>query len=263
MGDEQHPHPTLDLQFADQVQNLALGGDIQRRRRLIGDQQARVVGQGHGDHHPLALPAGKLERIGARQHHRVWQVDLREQLLHAGIDRRLIQRGVVNADRLGHLMADAGQRVQGSQRLLKDHGDVTAAQAAQLCRRQLQNIAPVKGHAAGTRPDLGRQQAQNGACGQRFARAAFTDKADNLIGRDRERDTVNRMGTVRPLRKGQHKVRDGEKGNTHAREILGLRASLSASPTRLMPTTVSRMARPGNTLIHQACRMTVRPEPII
>ena len=51
------------LQLAHQVEDLQLDRHVQRRRRLVGDQQLRVAGQRHGDHHPLAHPARELVRI--------------------------------------------------------------------------------------------------------------------------------------------------------------------------------------------------------
>ncbi|EKD61735.1 MAG: hypothetical protein ACD_54C00122G0003 [uncultured bacterium] len=63
MGDQDHRHAVLLLQGFDQVQNLGLHCYIQRGGGFICDQHIGVVGKGHGDHHPLALPAGKLVRI--------------------------------------------------------------------------------------------------------------------------------------------------------------------------------------------------------
>ena len=45
------------LQRVHQVKNLRLDGDIQRRRRLIGNQQPRFVGQRHRNHGALAHTA--------------------------------------------------------------------------------------------------------------------------------------------------------------------------------------------------------------
>ena len=42
-----------------QVQHLRLHGDIQRRDRLVGDNQARVQRQGAGDADALPLPAAE------------------------------------------------------------------------------------------------------------------------------------------------------------------------------------------------------------
>ena len=57
MGDQDHGHAQLGLQTLQQLQNLRLDGDIQRRCRLVRDQNFRFVGQRHGDHHALPLAA--------------------------------------------------------------------------------------------------------------------------------------------------------------------------------------------------------------
>jgi hypothetical protein len=45
------------LKIAEQRQDLRLHGDVERGRRLIGDQQLGIVGQRHRDHRPLAHAA--------------------------------------------------------------------------------------------------------------------------------------------------------------------------------------------------------------
>ncbi len=55
--------PRSSCSCIHQFQNLGLDGHIQRRGRLVGDQQPRVAGEGHGDHGALAHAAGKLVRI--------------------------------------------------------------------------------------------------------------------------------------------------------------------------------------------------------
>ena len=50
----------------EQVEDLRLDGDVESRGRLVGDEQLRLAGQGHGDHHPLAQAAGELVGIGAQ-----------------------------------------------------------------------------------------------------------------------------------------------------------------------------------------------------
>ena len=39
MGDEDHRHPQLVLQAPHELEDLGLGGDIERGRRLVGNQQ--------------------------------------------------------------------------------------------------------------------------------------------------------------------------------------------------------------------------------
>ena len=51
-------HPGFSAQRLQQFQDLRLDRDIQRGGRFVGDQQVRLTGQGHRDHHPLVLPAG-------------------------------------------------------------------------------------------------------------------------------------------------------------------------------------------------------------
>ena len=63
VGDEQDRHAELSLQPAHQVEDLRLDGDVERGRRLVGDQQCRIADQRQGDHRPLAHAAGQLVRI--------------------------------------------------------------------------------------------------------------------------------------------------------------------------------------------------------
>jgi hypothetical protein len=43
-----------------QLQDLRLRRDVERGGRLVGDQQRRLQGEGHGDHHALPLAAREL-----------------------------------------------------------------------------------------------------------------------------------------------------------------------------------------------------------
>ena len=61
--DQDHGGAELGSQARDQLEDLRLDGDVERRRRLVGDQQLRVVDQRHRDHHALAHAAGQLVRI--------------------------------------------------------------------------------------------------------------------------------------------------------------------------------------------------------
>ena len=52
------PGPLLEV--PDQLQDLGLDRDVEGGRRLVGDEQLRVAGQGHRDHDPLAHAARQL-----------------------------------------------------------------------------------------------------------------------------------------------------------------------------------------------------------
>ena len=60
MGYEQYADIPVFLQVRDQAQDLGLNGHVQSRGGLIGNQQARLIDQGHGDHHTLSHAPGKL-----------------------------------------------------------------------------------------------------------------------------------------------------------------------------------------------------------
>ena len=58
--------PSLRAQRAHQLQDLRLDGDVERGGGLVGDQEPRVAGQRHRDHHALAHAARELVRIVVR-----------------------------------------------------------------------------------------------------------------------------------------------------------------------------------------------------
>src|SRR6266487_5740824 len=63
VGDEQVPQIELVAQRLEQIDDLRLDGDIERRDRLVADKQLRSRRQRSGDTHPLALPAGEGVRV--------------------------------------------------------------------------------------------------------------------------------------------------------------------------------------------------------
>ena len=64
MCDEDQAHATRLLQVAQSGENRPLCGHIERRGRLVSDQQLRIARESCGDAHPLPHSAGELERIG-------------------------------------------------------------------------------------------------------------------------------------------------------------------------------------------------------
>ena len=53
----------LGLQLLHQPQDLRLRRHVERGRRLVGDQDLRVVDERHRDHHALAHAARELVRV--------------------------------------------------------------------------------------------------------------------------------------------------------------------------------------------------------
>ncbi|MNV44893.1 hypothetical protein D3C71_1366710 [compost metagenome] len=63
MGDEQVCQATLFLQVNKQVDDLRLHGNVQRRDRLVADNEFRFAGNRPADRRPLGLAARQFVRI--------------------------------------------------------------------------------------------------------------------------------------------------------------------------------------------------------
>ncbi len=63
------------LEVAHQIEDLRLDGDVERGGRLVGDQELRIAGERHRDHHALPHAARKLVRIFAHAPARLRDAD--------------------------------------------------------------------------------------------------------------------------------------------------------------------------------------------
>jgi hypothetical protein len=57
VGDQDDRRPQPRAQLTEQIEDPGLNRDVQRRRRLVRDQDLRIAGQRHRDHHALTHPA--------------------------------------------------------------------------------------------------------------------------------------------------------------------------------------------------------------
>ena len=192
VADPDHRRAALARQALHQVDDLRLDGDVERRRRLVGDQQARIAGERDGDHHALAHAAGELVGVGAeplaghRYAHGFEQLDRPPSRRGAGELLMAVQH-------LGQLAADGEHRIERAHRILEDHGHACAADLARLRFAQRQEIGAVEGHRIGG--DLaGRlgNQAHDRQRRHALAAAAFADQAQDLAFLEVEGDTVDR-----------------------------------------------------------------------
>ncbi len=95
MGDQQQRHPEAVAQIFEELQDVRLDRHVERRRRLVGDQNVGLVGNRHRDHDPLPLAARQLVRKGAEPVLGIGQADQPQQL-----ERSLARR------RDGHVLMD-------------------------------------------------------------------------------------------------------------------------------------------------------------
>ena len=135
LGDDGEVVADQDQRFAPRLrllqllQHLRLDGHVERRGRLVGDDQFRVHRDRRGDQGPLAEAAGELVGPLLGAHLGLRDADQVQQL-----DRPLLalapRAPVVEPQRLVDLLADRPQLVERDERVLEDEADVLAAQAA-------------------------------------------------------------------------------------------------------------------------------------
>ena len=161
--DEQETHGQFPTQLVQQLQDARLHADIQRRGRLVGDQQPGLAGDGHGDHDALALTAGQVVRVVLDAALRLRDLHQRQHL-HRPPMRGFARQALVQAQRLDDLRAHGMHRIERGHRFLEDHRDLAAPDRAQLRQRQAHQVLPAKADFPGD-PSLWRQQAQQGQRG--------------------------------------------------------------------------------------------------
>jgi hypothetical protein len=99
--------------------------------------------------------------------------------------------GAVERDRLGHLAADAVQRVEAGHGFLEHHADLAAAQLAQAGLGGIGDVGAVDMDAPGDAAGAGGEQAQDGAGGERLAGAGFAHQRQDFAAVEREGDAVH------------------------------------------------------------------------
>ena len=200
--DEHVAQTALALQVAQQVHDLALHRDIERRHRFIADDQRRIERQRAGDADPLPLPARHLMRVAVGEI-RVEPAQ-RQQLVHPRIAPRRIGLDPVHHHRLAEDRADLLARVQRAVRVLEDDLDLPA-QRHQLLAPELGDIDAVIADFAGGRLF----ETQDAAAHRGFAAAALADEAQCLAAADRQIDPVHRFD-VADMPARDHPLRDRE-----------------------------------------------------
>ena len=210
VGNEQHGHAALLLLHLQQFEDLRLHGDVERRRRLVGDEKVRLVGERHRDHHALPLAAGELVRIGAEALFRIADADLMQQLERAPV-RLLVGDAAVDLQDLADLPLDRVQRVQRRHRLLEDHRDLVAADLSKVALVVVDEVlAAIEHRAAGMAGGRIGQELQDRQRRDRLARAALADQRQRLALVDVEGDVVDGERGAAVLVEGDLQPLDGE-----------------------------------------------------
>ena len=190
VGDQDDRHAELAPQRLQQLQDLRLHRDVERRGRLVGDQEVRLAKQRDRDHHPLAHAAGELVGVQIDPAPRRRNPHLIEQP-HARGARVLLAHALVLDQHLGHLARDPKVRIERGHRVLEDHREADAADPVQRPRRQVQELLAAKAGAAGAAAVPG-EQPHDREKGLGLARAGLADHAHALARLDPEADVAHR-----------------------------------------------------------------------
>ncbi len=118
MTDEKIAEAKFLLQIHHQVQNLCLNGNIQRRNRLIGNDQRGPGNQRACNGNALTLAAGKLMRIFFRRS--LWQADGLQHFGHAVVALAGARAALQRNNRLGNDTLDGMARIERAIRILKN-----------------------------------------------------------------------------------------------------------------------------------------------
>ena len=177
--------------FSSASKDLGLDRHVERGRRLVRDEEVRLVRECDRDHDALALPAGELMRIGAEPAARVAEADKLQELQRPCAGLPAAQPAVKRED-LADLTVDRVERVERGHGFLEHHGDVVAAHSPDLAIGRRQEIPSLEQDAA-RRVMRCRvvEELQDGQRRHRLARPGLADQRDRLAGLHVERHAIH------------------------------------------------------------------------
>ena len=226
----------LALHVAQQVEDLRLHRHVQRRRRLVGNDERRPAGQRDGDHHALPHAARQLVRVvvdallGIGDAHRAQQLD-RTSRAPPCVPASPCTRSasaIWAPTRITGLSAAIGS------------WKTKPMPAPRTCRISSsgrgQQIAALEQDAPAGDPPGRLHQADDRERGDRLAAAGFADQPQRLAAADLEGHVVHRPRSRGPRRTCRTRVREAldrqQQRQTSTRPLLGTRRTRRAACRR-------------------------------
>src|SRR5581483_4874242 len=238
-------HPGGGAKLPEKLDDLVLRRDVEACRRLVRDQEARLCGERERDHDPLRHPARELVRVGSETLLGIGDVDALEEPQRLDV-RLLLRHPALELEHLRDLPPDAYHRVQRLARVLEDHRDLLAAHLSlERLLRQLAQVASAPQHLARDDPARLLDQPDDRRRRDGLAGSGLPDETDDLAFVDREVEPVDHPQLAAADEERRRQTPDVEELR-QARLRRGSRMSWSPSPSRLNPSTVTAIARPGN-----------------
>ena len=177
--------PEIVLKLCDEIHDLCLNRDVERRDRLVEHDHLRVERECPRDTDSLSLSTREL--VGKAVSVLGTQADGPKELLHATTALGATVE-LVDPKRLGDDLAHRHPRVQRRVRVLEDDLDV-ASDRTHLAARKRCDVLAVEDDPAGRRLE----ELDDGSAERRLAAAGFTDDPERLATAHREIDTVDRL----------------------------------------------------------------------
>src|SRR6266480_3894906 len=244
--DQHHRRAAFARDALHEHDDLRLHRHVERRGRLVGDQQDRLRGERERDDHALAHAAGELVRIVVETRLRSRDADFGEQR-QCPLSQVLSRKPEMRADRLLELRADRVERIERAERVLEHDADAPAADGAQGRVRQPVDAPPFEPDFARGEASRRLEQPHDGEAGERLAGARLADHAEHFAARHGKGHVIDCDQGAAPRAKLDSQVLRLENHLS-----FGFRASRSQSPSRLTDSTRVTSATPGNTVIHHS-----------
>ena len=129
MGDHDHGGSELFFELVHQFKHLGLYGHVQGGGGFVGDEKGGIAGQSDGDDHALFHAAGELMGVSAAAF-----AGYSHEFQHVAGAFQGVGFGAfaVQFHHFGDLFDDGNHGIQRGHGILKDHGDLAAANGAHL-----------------------------------------------------------------------------------------------------------------------------------
>ena len=256
--DEEVREPELCLEILEEVDDLRLDRHVQRRHRLIADDQRWLDGERPRDPDALALTARELVRIAVRVLRQESHVG--QQLAHAPGALRAVADDAVNGQRLGDDLPDRHPRIQRAVRILEDHLHL-ATDRTQRVLVERRQVASLEEDLTAGRP----LELQDASAGRRLAAPGLADEPEGLAAADLEAHAVDGTDEAASAPEQSaadlevfHQIRDLQERDAvaHVRAAVRARSRFSASQHALTWPPVFTSRNGGTSTWH---RSTAKP----
>lgn len=184
MGNEEEGEVGLGAEFAEEVEEACLDGDIEGANRFVADEDLRLDGEGAGEEDALALAAAQFGREAVDG--LAGQVDLVEELEDALALLGAGEVGPMHGEGLAEQLFHGEPWIEGVPWILKDHLDALA-DGEELPWGEGGDVAALEEDAAGE----GAEQADKGFGEGAFPGAALPDEGGGLARIKVERQVMD------------------------------------------------------------------------